>query len=193
MQSIEFIKSIYKLTELPKRTLPVVILCGRSNVGKSSFINSIFNTNIAQTSSTPGKTRSLNYYLADNKFYLVDLPGFGYAKVSKTERFAWQDLIGRYLSLNNDIRLAIHVIDSRHEPTALDLELNRILRSKSVAYILLLNKADKLKQSETSKAKNGISKIFPEIIYGENCFLYSSTNGTGKKEVARLLDVLFGT
>jgi GTP-binding protein len=124
---------------------------------------------------------------------LVDLPGFGYAKVSKTERFAWQDLIGRYLSLNNDIRLAIHVIDSRHEPTALDLELNRILRSKSVAYILLLNKADKLKQSETSKAKNGISKIFPEIIYGENCFLYSSTNGTGKKEVARLLDVLFGT
>ena len=193
MQSIEFIKSIYKLTELPKRTLPVVILCGRSNVGKSSFINSIFNINIAQTSSTPGKTRSLNYYLADNKFYLVDLPGFGYAKVSKTERFAWQDLIGRYLSLNNDIRLAIHVIDSRHEPTALDLELNRILRSKSVAYILLLNKADKLKQSETSKAKNGISKIFPEIIYGENCFLYSSTNGTGKKEVARLLDVLFGT
>ncbi|PKL83008.1 MAG: YihA family ribosome biogenesis GTP-binding protein, partial [Ignavibacteriae bacterium HGW-Ignavibacteriae-3] len=89
MKKIEFIKPVYNLSELPKEELPTVVLCGRSNVGKSSLINSLFNTRMAKTSSSPGKTRSINYYLIEKKFFLVDLPGFGYAKVSKSERDSW--------------------------------------------------------------------------------------------------------
>src|SRR3989339_1840308 len=93
----QFIKSAFNLSEIPKCRLPEVVLCGRSNVGKSSFINSLFNKKgLAKTSSSPGKTKSLNFYLVEKKFYMVDLPGFGYAKVSKTEREKWQKLIEDY-------------------------------------------------------------------------------------------------
>ncbi|MDP3580757.1 MAG: ribosome biogenesis GTP-binding protein YihA/YsxC, partial [Ignavibacteria bacterium] len=99
MKKIEFVKAVYKLTELPKEILPEVVLCGRSNVGKSSFVNSLLNSKVAKTSSTPGKTRSINYYKIENKFYFVDLPGFGYAKVSKGEREAWQKLLHSFFAL----------------------------------------------------------------------------------------------
>ena len=121
MKKIEFIKPVYDLNEISKLSLPTVVLCGRSNVGKSSFINSLFNTKIAKTSSLPGKTRSINYYLIQKKFYIVDLPGFGYAKVSKDERNSWQKLLQKYFVLNKNISLAVHLIDSRHEPMALDV------------------------------------------------------------------------
>ena len=191
MKKVEFIKPVYNLNELPKQDLPTVVLCGRSNVGKSSFINSIFNSKLAKTSSSPGKTRSINYYLVENKFFLVDLPGFGYAKVSKKERDAWQLLLEKYFSLNNNIDLAVHIIDSRHDPMQLDIELNEFLRKQNIPYYVILNKSDKLKQSELASARRQINKFFPELIYGENMLFYSTIKGTGKKEMVKLLTSLF--
>ena len=191
MKKIEFIKPVYNLNELPKQNLPTVVLCGRSNVGKSSFINSLFNTKLAKTSSHPGKTRSINYYMVENKLFLVDLPGFGYARVSKSERDAWQHLLERYFSLNENIELAMHIIDSRHDPMQLDIELNEFLHKQNIPYFVILNKSDKLKQSEMASARKQINKFFPELIYGENMLFYSTIKGTGKKEVAKLMTSLF--
>jgi GTP-binding protein len=191
MKKIEFIKPVYNLNELPKQDLPTVVLCGRSNVGKSSFINSLFNTKLAKTSSQPGKTRSINYYLVENKFFLVDLPGFGYARVSKSERDAWQHLLEKYFSLNKNIDLAVHIIDSRHDPMQLDIGLNEFLHKQNIPYFVILNKSDKLKQSELASARKQINKFFPELIYGENMLFYSTIKGTGKKEVVKLLSSLF--
>ncbi len=180
------------MTENPKKELPTVVLCGRSNVGKSSFINSIFApAKVAKTSSTPGKTRAMNYYIVENKFYIVDLPGFGYAQVSKKERDEWQMLIEKYFQLNKQIMLAVHIVDSRHEPMPLDLQLNDFLRNQEIPYWVILNKIDKLKQSEIALAKRGIIMKFPELILNENLFLYSTVKGTGKKEIVKLLSTLF--
>lgn len=191
MKKIEFVKAVYNLKELPKNNLPAIVLCGRSNVGKSSFINSLFAPlKVAKTSSLPGKTRSLNYYLVENKFFIVDMPGFGYAKVSKQERDAWQRLIEDYFTLNDKIALTFHLIDSRHDPMPHDIQLNDFIRNKQIPYFVILNKADKLKQSETAALKKRIREFFPELIFGENTFLYSTIKGTGKKEIVNLLSSL---
>ncbi|MEJ2615801.1 MAG: ribosome biogenesis GTP-binding protein YihA/YsxC, partial [Ignavibacteriaceae bacterium] len=143
----EFTKSVYKLSQIPRDNFPEIILCGRSNVGKSSFINSIFNRkNLAKISSTPGKTRSINYYNIDDKFYLVDLPGFGYAKTSLKERESWGRLLSQYIEASKKLMCAFHFIDSRHAPTELDVQLNELLKFNNIAYLVILNKIDKLKQ-----------------------------------------------
>ncbi|MBU0559821.1 MAG: ribosome biogenesis GTP-binding protein YihA/YsxC [Bacteroidetes bacterium] len=192
MIEIKFVKSIANLKDIPKDGLPEVILCGRSNVGKSSFINSLFNKkNLAKTSSTPGKTRTLNYYLVENKFYLVDLPGFGYAKVSKKEREDWQRLIENYLQTSANIKLAFHLIDSRHSPTQLDILLHNFIRDLEIPNNIILSKIDKLKQSEAASSKRTVVEFFPELNLGDNLFVYSSIKNTGKKEITRLLENLF--
>lgn len=188
MSKIEFIKSVSALDQLPELELPEIALAGRSNVGKSSFINTLFNRKgLAKISSTPGKTRTLNYYNVENKFYLVDLPGFGYAKVSKTERESWEKLLIKYFQNNPNITRIIHFIDSRHKPTQLDIILNKLLIGLDIPYIVLLNKVDKLKQSELAKAKREIIEVFPELSIGDNLFLFSSVKGTGKKELTNFL------
>jgi GTP-binding protein len=166
-------------------------LCGRSNVGKSSFVNSIFNSKIAHTSSFPGKTRSINYYLVENKFYIVDLPGFGYAKISLKERNVWQELTEKFFVLNEDIRMVIHLIDCRREPTVLDVELNEFLYEKNIPSFIILNKSDKVKQSDLAFARKRLVQLLPERIYGENFQFYSSIKGTGKKEAIKLISSLF--
>ncbi len=192
MKRIEFIKPVYNLSEIPKRELPTVVLCGRSNVGKSSFINSIFAPlKVAKTSSTPGKTRSLNYYLIEDKFYIVDLPGFGYAQTSRSERDSWQKIIDKYFQTNKQIMLSIHLIDSRHEPMQSDIQLNHFLREQDSSYWVILNKIDKLKQSEIAASKKRILQEFPELIPNENLFLYSTVSGIGKKEIIKLFSKLF--
>ncbi len=188
----QFIKSVYDIREIPKQRLPEVILCGRSNVGKSSFINSIFNRkNLAKISSTPGKTRSINYYKIDEQFYMVDLPGYGYAKTSLKEREFWGKVVSDFISVSGYINLAVHLIDSRHEPTELDIKLNSLLKENNLAYIVLLNKVDKLNQSEISKVKKNILEFFPELIPGENLMLHSAVKKTGKREMLSRLSKLF--
>ena len=188
----EFIISAYKLPQLPKDNIPEIILCGRSNVGKSSFINSLFNRrDLAKTSSTPGKTRSINYYLIDDKFYFVDLPGYGYAKTSLKERESWGKLLSKYIKTSKNIKLAFHFVDSRHGPTDLDLQLYELLMFSKIPYTLILNKIDKLTQSELSYSKKRIIEYFPELILGDNLFLYSSATKRGRKEVMLTLSKLF--
>lgn len=161
-------------------------------MGKSSFINSLFNRKqLAKISSTPGKTRSINYYMIDDKFYLVDLPGYGYAKTSLKERKYWGKIIQEYLTVSGHIRLGIHFIDSRHDPTDLDIQLNSMLRESEIPYIVLLNKTDKLKQSEISKARKQIISFFPELLPGENLILHSAVKKTGRKDILKYLSKLF--
>lgn len=184
----KFIKSVYSIEDIPKLRLPEVVLCGRSNVGKSSFINSLFNRkDLAKISSTPGKTRSINYYQIDNNFYIVDLPGYGYAKVSVSERKKWAKLIEDFFSNSGMISLVIHIIDSRHKPTELDVQLNTLLKNLNLPYFFLLNKSDKLKQSEFKTSFKNLSEQFPEARLNENTFFYSSIKGTGKKEIKSFL------
>ncbi len=188
----QFIKSVYSLKDIPKDRLPEVILCGRSNVGKSSFINSLFNRkNLAKISSTPGKTRSINYYKIDNNFYVVDLPGYGFAKTSLREREYWRKIVSEYILNSGYINLAIHLIDCRHEPSDLDLKLNSLLKDNRIPYLIVLSKIDKLKQSEIHIAKKRISAFFPELNPEENLILYSSVKHSGKEEVLNLFSELF--
>ena len=188
----QFIKSAFNLSEIPKQRLPEVILCGRSNVGKSSFINSFVNRkDLARVSSTPGKTRSINFYEIDSKFYVVDLPGYGYAKTSKAERTKWSKLIGEFISKSSHVQLAIHFIDSRHEPTELDNHLNKLLHELNIPYIILLSKVDKLKQSEVNLARKNLEKFFPDIDLNSNVVFYSSLELRGKKEITKLFEEMF--
>ena len=126
IKTVEFIRSAPSWAQLPKDRKAEIAFVGRSNVGKSSLLNALIGRkNLARTSSTPGKTQALNYYLVNGPagFYLVDLPGFGYAKVSKKQRAAWQRLIGEYVTEREELRIICHFMDCRHDPTRLDDEL----------------------------------------------------------------------
>ncbi|MGB5849599.1 MAG: ribosome biogenesis GTP-binding protein YihA/YsxC [Ignavibacteriaceae bacterium] len=192
LTKINFERSVFKFSDLPKKNLPEVILCGRSNVGKSTFINNLFNRkNIARVSSSPGKTRSINYYNIDDTFYFVDLPGYGYAKVSKKEREFWGKLISDFILNSKNIELAIHLLDSRHNPSELDIRLNELLIYAQIPSIVLLNKADKLKQSQFKVTVTNISNTFPELLLDENLFFYSAATGKGKKEIIKRFSKLF--
>jgi len=187
-----FIKSVYNLKDIPRLRLPEVILCGRSNVGKSSFINSVFSRKeLAKVSSDPGKTRSINYYLIDDKFYVVDLPGYGYAKVSSEERKKWGKLIKNFLHESGYIKLAFHIMDSRHKPSEQDIQMHSLLNYYKINFIAVLNKTDKLKQSEINQAKKNIKEIFPVLINEENLIMYSSVKNSGRKEILKKLNELF--
>jgi GTP-binding protein len=191
-ERINFIKSAYKPDELPASDLPQLILCGRSNVGKSTFINSLFNRkNLAKTSSTPGKTRSINFYNIDEVFLIVDLPGFGYAKTSYAERGKWNKLLSEYILTSKNIHHAFHVIDSRHRPTELDIRLKHWLENANKNYSVILNKVDKLKQSEVNKSVKELLFAFPELQLNKDVFLYSAFQGKWKKPILKKLAELF--
>ena len=191
-KNIKFEKSVYDLKNLMKGNLPEIILCGRSNVGKSTFINSLFNKkSLAKTSSTPGKTRSINFYLVEDKFYLVDLPGYGYAKTSFKERQIWGNLISNYILKSDTISHAFHILDSRHNPGELDIQMNKLLKSALLPYTFILNKTDKLKLSELAGVIERIVQSFPEVIPGNNLFLYSSESGKYRQAVFKRMQSLF--
>ena len=190
--SQKFIKAAFRPQDSPALRLQEIILCGRSNVGKSSFINSLFRRkDLAKVSSTPGKTRSINYYSIDDKFYIVDLPGFGYAKVSKDERRKWSHLVNKFLETSDYIRLAIHFIDCRHKPTDLDITLNEQLNRLNIPYIFLLSKTDKLTQRELYESKKILKEVFSDISLENNVIPYSSLKGSGRKEISYLIKEMF--
>jgi len=131
--------------DFPRGEIPEFAFLGRSNVGKSSLLNTLLNRKkLASTSSTPGKTRAVYFYLVNRKFYLVDLPGYGYARVSKKERLAWGPLIENYLSQREQLRLSVHVVDIRHPPSELDLMMAEWLIFYKQPFITVATKADKI-------------------------------------------------
>ena len=186
LQHVEFIQPVFNLSQIPKLRLPEVVVCGRSNVGKSSFLNSISGKKkLALVSSTPGKTRSLNYFSVNSLFYLVDLPGFGYAQAGKAEIAKWEKLIQQFFQQSQYIKLVIHLIDSRHEPTALDKNFQEVISFYGFESIIILTKSDKLKQSERNKAIQNVNKFFQGYTFNQNLFLHSSETGDGKKEIVK--------
>jgi len=184
--SITFLREVTSVKNAPSDEKPNIVITGRSNVGKSSIINALFNKKgLAKTSSTPGKTRALNFYNVNDKYYLVDLPGFGYAKASKVEQDKWKTLINNYFEQSKRIRALLQIIDSRHEPTELDLKMSEFVSFFNIEIIILLNKIDKLKQSQVSTSKKNFLSKYPEYIFDENVFMCSATTGFGIKKIMK--------
>ena len=154
-----------------------VVLAGRSNVGKSSLVNKLINRkNLARTSSQPGKTRTINFYKIDDSWYFVDLPGYGYAKVSKAERDAFQKMVDEYLSADRP-RVIWQIVDLRHPPTALDHQMNAFLRSKGLPFLVIATKADKLSNHEIAKNKAVMKRELD--LKEEEIVVFSAQNGRG--------------
>lgn len=179
-------RTVFNLNQLKVQKLPEIVFMGRSNVGKSSLINSLLGIkNLAKVSQTPGKTRSLNFYIVDEKFYLVDLPGFGYASTSKEESFRFSKLIQDYFQISQKIILVCHLMDSRVPFTKLDLVAYEYVFNLNLPYCILFTKVDKLNQSEKSKLKKQIVDFFKDSSI--NYFFYSSKTNEGKKELQSFL------
>lgn len=190
INSIKFVGSVAKLKQLPKIRLPEIAFSGRSNVGKSSLINSLLNRKkLAKTSSTPGKTRLLNYFEINESFYMVDLPGYGYAKISHNERLAWKRLLESYLSKNDYIRGVVQIIDSRHGITKLDEDMLNWLSFLEIPTVVVATKVDKLPKS---RAKHLVQRIEKDVqLFGGTSVLpYSSVTKIGKAELWQSIDDL---
>lgn len=178
--SAEFTKSAFNESHWTSDGLPEIAFLGRSNVGKSSLLNSLLNRRgLARTSNTPGRTQSINFFLINESFYFVDLPGYGYAKVSKTMRADWGKMAEEYLAQRNELVLCIQLVDSRHKPTSLDKDLHEWLVYHHKNHIVVATKADKLSYNNLKKSLQEIEKSLPE----SRILSYSSTTGKGKDEL----------
>ena len=181
--SSEYIISAVGPGQYPEDGLPEIALAGRSNVGKSSLINKLINRkNLARTSGQPGKTRALNYYLINQEFYFVDLPGYGFAKVSKEIRNEWAKFIERYLEKREVLKGVIHIIDIRHEPSKEDLMMHDWLLHLGIEVLTVITKADKLSRNQQG---NMVKKVKQGLKLGtsERYAVFSSETGQGKEDV----------
>jgi len=175
----EFIRSIGKLEERPRPFLPEYAFAGRSNVGKSSLINCLLNRqNIARVSKSPGKTRSINYIKVNDEFYVVDLPGYGYAKVSHAEKKRWQALIEMYLESSKELKILFTLIDAKVGMKANDLELLEYLHHHKIYFEIILTKTDKIGSHAKAERVNGLVKELGWQI-PQRIHLFSSKTRTG--------------
>jgi len=157
---------------------------GRSNVGKSSLINALLGVKgLARTSSTPGRTQSLNFFLINNKFRFVDLPGFGYARVPKAIKSTWGEMVTSYLAKRSQLVLSIQIVDSRHEPTKLDLQLHEWLKHSSKPRLIVATKSDKLSNNELKASLGRAKRVFSE----DSVVAFSAKTGSGRDEVWRTI------
>ena len=180
---------------LPVHDKPEIALVGRSNVGKSSLINCLVNRkSLARTSGTPGKTQTINYYLINDEFYIVDLPGYGYARASKEAQLAWSELIDRYLHTTASLAGIGQLLDIRHNPSKEDLQMYEWILAGGAEPIVILTKADKLKRSQVAGAASKIRKVLDEAaarhtdLAGQKrqCpspVIFSAKSGAGKEQV----------
>jgi GTP-binding protein len=176
----KFIISAVSENDFPREGIPEVVFAGRSNVGKSSLINRLTGVrNLARTSSTPGKTQSINFYRIEGSFLLVDLPGFGYAKAGKLAARQWKILIERYFRSRSAIVLVIQLIDSRMPPTSLDLQLSGWLETLKTPHMIAATKSDKLSNNQ----KGAQLRIISESFGGRPVVMSSAKTGTGCKEI----------
>ena len=175
----QFVGSFYKYAQLPRDNRPQVAFAGRSNVGKSSLLNKITGRKkLAKVSNTPGKTRSLNFYLVNDRFYFVDLPGYGYAKASKSEQADWAKLIEEYLERCERLIGLVVLLDCRREATEHDLQLLDWLAERELPGIAVVTKADKLSRDKLKRKVNQI-----ETDFGLPAIPFSTLTGIGKKEI----------
>lgn len=181
VNNAEFIKSAAAPSGFIRDTLPNIVFSGKSNVGKSSVINRLLNRkNFARVGQSPGKTIHINYFLIDKQVYFVDLPGYGYAKVSKSERERWGKLMEQFFAVEGLIDLGVMIVDSRHKPTADDVTMAQWFKSTGCPLVVVANKCDKLKKSEIEpnleaiRLTLGLDDTVPLI-------LFSAEKGTGRE------------
>jgi GTP-binding protein len=185
----EFIDSIYDHRTLPKSVLSEFVFVGRSNVGKSSLVNKLCNKkNLAKIGSVPGKTKQLNYFLINEKFYLVDLPGYGYAKVPEQIRAGWRKLVEDYISERQNVKVVFVLIDSRNEPTYLDELMISWLEYYEIPFAIVLTKADKISKNKMDKQIYRISKLITQEALCLDYIPFSIITGEGKNEILKIID-----
>lgn len=190
VKKAEIIISAVKESQYPPDGLPEFALVGRSNVGKSSFINTMIDRKaLARTSSQPGKTQTINFYLINEVFHFVDLPGYGYAKVSRSEREKWGQMIEYYLNNRPNLLCIFQIIDFRHPPTKDDIAMHHWLKHYGIKSVIVVTKADKVKSSQ--KQKN--TKVIKESLglsEQDPLFIFSAQDQTGKEKIWEFIEDL---
>ena len=180
----EFLKSAFKEDDWPKDSKPEIAFLGRSNVGKSSLINSVLSVHgLARTSSTPGRTQSLNFFDIDGQYRFVDFPGFGYARVPKKIKSTWGEMATTFLAKRRQLVLSIQLVDSRHEPTKQDLQLHKWLEESNKPRLVVATKSDKLSNNELRKNLGHIARVLND----DSVMAYSAKSGRGRDELWRAI------
>lgn len=186
----EFISSAVKLNQCPATGLPEIALIGRSNVGKSSLINAFTNRKaLAKTSSQPGKTRTINFYAINSAFCLVDLPGFGYAKVSHDERRTWELMVNEYFEKRADLKGAIVILDPRRDAGEVEENLFGWITKKGLPFAVVFTKTDKLSNNQLSQRISRLKKAIPL----DTPVLFSAVSGAGKLQLGRKIQAMLDT
>lgn len=182
VHNAEIVISAVAPKQYPETDLPEIALAGRSNVGKSSFINTLIERkNLARTSSKPGKTQTLNFYLIENTLHFVDVPGYGYAKVSKTERAKWGQMIETYLTQREQLKAVVSLVDMRHEPSVEDVQMYQFLKYYDLPVIVVATKADKIPRGKWNKHESVIKKAL-DFDKDDTFIIFSSVTKEGKDQ-----------
>ncbi len=183
----EFITSLTEYKKFPGIGKPEIACAGRSNVGKSSLLNSLARRKaLAKVSATPGKTRMINIFNADGTFFLVDLPGYGFAKVTQQEQERWGKMMSGYFQTSKSLRLTLHLVDIRHEPTRDDVTMNRFLRQTEQPFFVVATKADKISKAQRQKNIALIGRALE--VQPWQILPYSSETGEGRKELLKVIE-----
>lgn len=192
INSSEFVKSAVKSVDYPELDLPEIAFVGRSNVGKSSLINRLLNRKaLAKTSSTPGKTRLINYFLINGDKVFVDLPGYGYAKISKSERVSLGKMVEKYLSTSKDLKMVAVLQDLRREQTDMDRTMIDLIRHYGIPVLLIYTKADKFSNNQRIQRLKKLGTSLTPIDFGPIPF--SSSSGAGREKVWELINEVIET
>lgn len=187
IKQAEFVTSMASYGSFAGRGLPQIAVAGKSNVGKSSLINRLCNRNkLARTSSTPGKTRLINVFLLNRAFHLIDLPGYGFAKVDKQEKARWGRMMQDYFETADELRHVFCLVDIRHEPTEDDKQMNTFLRQMGIPFTVIATKADKISRGARQKQLAPICRAL--LVQPWEVICWSSEDGTGRDQVLKLLD-----
>jgi len=193
IKTADFVISNTDVSKCPKEQLPEYAFIGRSNVGKSSLINMLTNkSKLAKTSGRPGKTQLINHFKINNNWFLVDLPGYGYAQVSKSKRQTFQKFIKEYFLKREQLICTFVLIDSRHEPQKMDLEFMQLLGKSNIPFCIVFTKSDKLKLSQLNRNIQVYRKKMTHKLWEEMPphFITSATNKNGKEELLQYIDNL---
>lgn len=184
----DFYASYGKVEQIPELDLPEIAFSGRSNVGKSSLINKIFNRkNLARVSSVPGKTATINFYNIDKTCFLVDLPGYGYAKIAHQDKIRWSSLIEGYLTSDRELRLVMQLIDMRHPPSADDIQMIDFWIETEQPFVIILTKADKLSKKQREERLKGFATEIPCFDQIEN-IVFSAVTGEGVEQIRAIIE-----
>ena len=187
IKQAEFVTSMAQYGNFAGKGLPQIAVAGKSNVGKSSLINKLCNRNkLAKTSSTPGKTKLINVFLLNKAFHLIDLPGYGFARVDKVEKARWGKMMQDYFEDSQELRHVFCLVDIRHEPTEDDKQMNTFLRQMGIPFTVIATKADKISRGARQKQLAPICRAL--FVQPWEVICWSSEDGTGRDQVQKLLD-----